>query len=300
MRTHPVLQLPDSPKWVAGALTSDMISPPLSPTSNFDPNRITPAVLSALEYVANKFLSTSRHIRFIVARLTPLPIGQGSNINVIPITALDEDVGVLYERYIRRAAKKYYLSPKWMTILRLGATRTLHWEHIIKRSLVQNDVLFSHEGLTLLNIDHMYSLKHQLNALSRNKADHIPRHIYLESCLYLLRQVMQETQGRPFTRRFVHCMYDHLHIRDDLLLLLANQYEAKYGQEAIVMLKPRSTGQNKPRYFINNRGSLKRQPSQSQKPVTPNTASDVTPITRGEWKFLMEQNLMHMQLGPLR
>nr|KMM72321.1 hypothetical protein CPAG_08618 [Coccidioides posadasii RMSCC 3488] len=296
-RAHPVLRLSDSPKRL---LTSDMISPPLSPESGFDPNRVTPAFLSALEYVATKFLSMSMHARFIVARFTPLPIGQGSNLNIIPVTTQDKEAWALCSKYVRRAAKKYHLSSSWMTPLDLCDTPMMHWEHIVKRSLVQGDVLFSHEGLSLLNIDHVYSLKQQLNALSRNKTDHIPKHIYLDSCLYLLRQTMRETQGRPFTRGFIHCTYDHLHVRDDLLLLLAKEYRAQYGQEAIAMFKPRPKNQRGTKYFINCRGSMQRQPSMHQKPRTPNTATDVTPITRGEWQFLLEQSLAHMHTGAFR
>lgn len=304
MRTT-LFNLSDSPKRLSNrlsdGLTSDMISPPLSPDSGFDPNRITPSILSALEYVANKFLSVSTHVRFIVARPTPLPIGQGSSLNVIPITPLDRQTQVLFAKYIRRAAKKYYLSAQWMTTLDLGDSRPLHWEYIIERTLIQNDILYSHEGLTLFNIDHMYSLKQQLSALSRDKTGHIPKHIYLESCLYLLRQIMHATHGRPFTRAFMHCTYDHFHVRDDILLCLEKEYEAKYGREAIIMFKPKltltTTSKRKTEYYINNRGSLKRQPSQLLNPLTPNSASDITPVTRGEWKVLLDQNLTHLRVG---
>ncbi|EEP78081.1 predicted protein [Uncinocarpus reesii 1704] len=295
-----MLQLSETVQRLASSLTRDMISPPLSPECGFDPNRITPAVLAATEFVANKLLAMSVHVRFIVTRFTPLPIGQGSNLLIIPIAPLDPGTWAAINKHSRRAAKKFGLSSRWMTPIDVGETRTTHWEDIIKRSLVQNDVLFSHEGLTLLNIDHVYLLKQYLNALSRNVTEHIPPHIYLDACLYLLRQLMRETRGRPFTRGFIHCTYDHLHVRDDLLLHLAKKYELQHGHEAIVMLKQKSKGNERTRFFINRRGSLMRQPALSRKPVTPNTASDVTPITRGEWRLLMEQSLVHLGMTPFR
>ncbi|KAI1927431.1 hypothetical protein LOZ58_006430 [Ophidiomyces ophidiicola] len=293
-RVHPVLVPPHSPRWLSGSLTSDLISPPLSPQAAFNPNQVTPAVLAALTYVAGKLLSASSHLTFIVTRSLPLPIGQGSNLTAISITPLDSNMSTLLKRYLNRAAKKYSLSANWMVPLSLGHSRTSHWEYTVQRTLMQNDPLFSHEALTLLNIDHIFSLKQQLNVLSTDATSPIPNHVYLESCMYLLQQIMQETRGRPLTRKFFHCTYDHIHVRDDVLLHLTREHEIQFGYKAIIMFKPSSKGRTRSRYFITDRGSLKKQPSSWQNALTPNSASDVTPITRNEWK-LLEQNLRQIR-----
>ncbi|KAM5475361.1 hypothetical protein MauCBS54593_001049 [Microsporum audouinii] len=227
-------------------LTRDMISPPLSQESAFDSNVIAPQVYSGLEYVSNKLQSNTLHLTLILSRAKPLPIGQGCNLTVFPVNTLSDNARHLFNKYIRRAARKYNLQPKWMALSSssIGMDAVFNPEYLIDRSLKQNDVLISLEGLTILNIDRTYTLKQYLNALStpwvtpNTTIDSIPSRIYTDACLCLLRRAVQSTGGRPFTKSFFYHAYNHLHFEDQLIVDIANEYVTRYKQVAIVLPKP--------------------------------------------------------------
>ncbi|KAF3481069.1 uncharacterized protein GIQ15_03828 [Arthroderma uncinatum] len=319
-------------------LTRDMISPPLSQESAFDSNLIAPQVYSGLEYVSHKLQSHTLHLTLILSRAKPLPIGQGCNLTVFPVGTLSDDARHLFGKYIRRAARKYHLQSKWMALSSssTGMDAVFNPEYLIDRSLKQNDVLISLEGLTVLNIDRTYTLKQYLNALStpwvtpNTMIDHIPSRIYTDACLCLLRQSVQSTGGRPFTKSFFYHAYNHLHFEDQLIIDIANEYVARYKQVAIVLPKPKPElkpesepkPESKPdpelvlvpkleltadpkqeklekqkvkRKEISASSSATRRVSfaKALSPLrarTPHSASDVTPITRSEWNILVSDS----------
>ncbi|KAL1959449.1 hypothetical protein VTO42DRAFT_1894 [Malbranchea cinnamomea] len=296
-----------------GPVTGDMISPPLSPQSEFNFSFINPSVHTALEYVSCKLQRKLVHLTFIISPDKPLPIGQGCKIHAYSISPLDQQTRRLFHHVAHRAARKFALQPDWITH---HPPHMHNWEHIVRRSLEQNDIVFSQEGLTLLNIDRIYALKRQLSVLSKGTTDHIPENVYMDSCVWLLRQIMKETRGRPLTKGFFHCVYDHLHVCEELLTRLATEYWTKYKQHAIVFPKPKPTGRNldssttartriKPT-SLRRRGVVLKRPSSFRRlpsnasstmssspslrlgPKTPQSASDVTPITRSEWNLFMQ------------
>lgn len=319
-------------------LTRDMISPPLSQESAFDSNMIAPQVYSGLEYVSSKLQSNTLHLTLILSRSKPLPIGQGCNLTVFPVGTLSDNERHIFSKYIRRAARKYHLQPKWMALSSSssGMDTMFNPEYLIDRSLKQNDVLISLEGLTILNIDRTYTLKQYLNALStpwvtpNTMIDRIPSRIYTDACLYLLRQSVQSTGGRPFAKSFFYHAYNHLHFEDNLIVDIANEYFAHYKQVAIVLPKPpvpdpvpepdpksQQKGESKqvinPKVIVSKPEEEKAEKQKVKKkeisasslatrrvsfakalsPLrarTPHSASDVTPITRNEWNILVSDS----------
>lgn len=295
-----------------------MISPPLSPATscNFHFTSPSPTVLHALEYVSRKLQRKQMHLTFVVAGDKPLPIGQGCKLTAYPTaparSALDEATQTqrAFNAIARRAARKFGLSVDWIVCQGPGQsaqTRLGSWEYTIRRSLVQNDVLFSAESLTLLNIDRIYTLKQQLHVLAKGAIDHIPENVYLDSCIWLLRQLMKETSGRPFSKGFFHCTYDHISISDDVLLRLAKEYYAKYKHAAIVFpaLKSDSKEQQQmpiPKTSPGIYGSIQRRKALRRTkptPKTPNSASEITPITRNEWDLLMQISMGEIRIVPV-
>lgn len=319
---------PKSLRLAVGPVTRDMISPPLSPGSHLDFNTISPAVRSALDHVSLKLQRKGVHATFVVFRDKPLPIGHGNKLDTLPISPLDDPTRRSFNYAVRRAAKKFSLRRDWIccqsspspssssftTEGAAAAPDIPNWEYIVRRSVLQNSVLFSQEGLTLLNVDHILSLKQQLSALSRGSTSHIPETIYMDSCVWLLRQIIRETGGRPFTRGFFHCAYDHLHVPDGLLVALAQEYALKHDHEAIVLPPPKTVSTKKPAErsrpghrhaaVIARTAAMKRQQAQPSSgkvgPKTPHSASDVTPITRNEWKLLMHRALDGIKIVPVQ
>lgn len=273
-------------------VTTDMISPPLSPDSNFDFETLVPSVRPALEYISRKLQQKAIHLTLIVGWETPFPTGQSSDLIVIPVTPLDQQSRKTLERIIEKASKKFSLGRGWIDALVASKLNRHTDEYLIEQSLRQNEVLFSDEGLTLLSIDRIYMFKRRLCILSCGKT-RIPEETYISSCVHLLRQTIKHLQGRPFSKAFFHRVYDQLDVRDEVLVKVADAYRAKYQQNGIVFPQTHQKQEHPRRSSLRPRVG-RRQPTPPRSgtpmrrgPKTPVSASDVTPITRNEWNILM-------------
>ena len=291
MTVRPPLRIP---------VTRDMISPPISPSSpsslNFPLITITPIIRSALEYVSRK-LRKHTHLTLIVARTSPLPVGHGCKLSAYAVSSTgDESTQRLFNSIAKRAARKFFLQTDWITYKSQTAHPGKTWSYIARRSLVQNDVLFSAESLTLLSIDWVYTLKQTLNVPSKRACGHVAQSVYFDSCISLLRQIMHETRGRPLSRAFFHCTYDHICVSDAVLLAVSKAYFAKYKQPAIVFPDMKTTyvaqKQRQKRTGKIFEGTSQKSPTQGAK--TPLSASDITPTTRSEWNTLMKTSMTVM------
>ncbi|KAL1964974.1 hypothetical protein VTN77DRAFT_6174 [Rasamsonia byssochlamydoides] len=298
---------PNSPRTITG----DMISPPLSPDFNFDSDTLTPSVLPALEYISTKLQQKSMHVTLLVGRGKPFPTGDGADLIVLPITELDAPSWKIFYRIVEKGARKFALGQSWTDALSQSHSQSPRQrqanEYLVQQSIMQNEILFSQEGLTLLNVDRIYTFKRRLCVLSTNneQQQHIAEEKYINSCVHLLHQTIRDFQGRPFSQAFFHRVYEHMNVSDDLLVKVAVAYKAKYGHDGIVLPRPAP----KPRMEharrsppVSVRGPRIRRHAVSPRhgsppsragtppkrgPKTPLSASDVTPITRNEWNILI-------------
>lgn len=222
-------------------ITSSMISPPLSPDFNFDFDALTPSTLPALEYISERLSQKSLHVTLLVGRGQPMPTGESSDLNIIPVTQLDTQSWKTFYKIVEKGAKKYSLGQGWTDALELHARRQVKNEYLIEQSLRQNEILFSQEGLTLLAVDRIYTLKRRLCVLAQTEKNIKNEEKYLSSCVQLLNKTITSCQGRPFSFGFFHRAYEHLHITDDILKKVAEAYKARYGQEGIVIITPKSS-----------------------------------------------------------
>jgi len=179
---------------------------------------------------------------------------------------------------------------------------------LIRRSLEQNEVLFSSEGLTLLSLDHVYTFKCTLHAYSRT----LSPFDYTLSVDELRRLVLAQ-RGRRITKGYLMRAYEWLGISLSALMDVNQGYKTAYGglkreggievqneerrSPAPLSLKTNfvmhdipqmrldvtfvSDEQSEVEEFKEDRGPHRRGP------VTPNGFEDLTPITKGEWCFLM-------------
>ncbi|OAX81135.1 hypothetical protein ACJ72_04528 [Emergomyces africanus] len=278
-------------------ITTSMISQPLSPDldSSFSDGTLPTSVLPALEYISNK-LGACTHLTILVGCSTPLPFAHQPELTLIPITPLDQQTWRTLHRIVQKATKKFSLGPAWSNALQRSQQRqSLNGncnEYLFRQSILQNDVLFSQEGLTLLSIDRLYTIKCRLRAYSRGAAreNGIPDHLYIKSCVKLLRQTVADYKGRPFSLAFFNRVYEDLSVPENLLVEVANEYQVNYGQTGIVLPQ-------KPSPATPSKGQQQaKQPQKGRKhadgikrlaPRTPLTASDVTPITQSEWQMLL-------------
>jgi hypothetical protein len=291
------IYIPNSP---TRSLTTDMISSPLSPGFNFDCETVTPSVIPALDYISSKLQQKMMHVTLLVGRGKPYPTGQPSDLMVIPIAQLDPQCWRTVYRIVAKGAKKFALGQSWTDALARSQYERQANEYLIQQSILQNEVVFSREGLTLLNVDRIYTFKRRLCILSNR--DNGTEESYVSSCVHLLHRTIRDFQGRPFSKAFFHRVYEQLDVRDDLLTRVANAYKKEYNQEGIV-LPPRP----KPEY--SRKSPIRpvrprRQPtpptcrpaSAKKGPKTPLSASDVTPITRSEWNMFVGSGIR--QINP--
>ena len=293
------IYVPNSP---TRTLTTDMISPPLSPSFNFDAETVTASIIPALDYISSKLQQRMMHVTLLVGRGKPYPTGQASDLMVIPITSLDIQLWKLLYMTIEKAVRKFSLGQSWTDALSRSQRERHANEYLIQQSIMQNEVIFSGEGLTLLNMDRIYTFKRRLCVLSygENTQDS-----YIASCVDLLHRTILDFQGRPFSKAFFHRVYEQLDVKDDLLTKVADAYKAKYDQEGIV-LPPRPKAEKPPRKSPIRPVRARRQAPPTKRyniptkwgPKTPLSASDVTPITRNEWNMLVRSELRQAKLVP--
>lgn len=320
-------------------LTTDMISPPLSPGYYDNSEAITTSIMPALEYISSKLQQKLMHVTLLVGRGAPMPASD--QMMVIPVTSLDEAESQLLLRIVAKAVRKFALGNSWTEALSRSQDERHAHGYLVQQSIRQNEVLFSREGLTLLSLDRLYTFKRRLCILSGQAGGMSQDDIepYITSCVHLLHRTIADFQGRPFGKAFFHRVYKQLGVSDELLTRVARAYREEHGQEGIVLPQPavqqpprtqttttttntqREHGQEKivlprtavqrplPRTQTTTTTSTKtRRPlthrrgppptsSNSPKqikrgPKTPLSASDVTPITQGEWNFYMAHDNM--------
>ncbi|KAL4935001.1 hypothetical protein BDV06DRAFT_140421 [Aspergillus oleicola] len=314
--------VPNSPR----SVTSDMISSPLSTDFSFDSETLTPSIIPALEYISYKLQQKMMHVTLLVGRGKPYPTGKPSDLIVIPSTTLEPPIYRALSRAIAKATVRFSLGQSWSDALSRSQHERHANEYLIERSILQNEVVFSREGLTLLNVDRIYTFKRRLCILSTSKQAP-PRESCISSCVRLLHRTIEDFQGRPFSKAFFHRVYEQLDVHDALLTQVADEYKKQYASEGIVIpppakpavvvvekkktpvrtirvrkqttapksgVTPRSGTAPRSGTGLTPRSGTSAGPPPSRAgppltkrgPKTPLSASDVTPITRNEWNLL--------------
>ncbi|KAL4790399.1 hypothetical protein BDV19DRAFT_334470 [Aspergillus venezuelensis] len=225
--------VPNSPR----SVTSDMISSPLSNDFSFDSETLTPSIIPALEYISYKLQQKMMHVTLLVGRGKPYPTGKPSDLIVIPTTTPEPAVNRALTRAIAKATVRFSLGQSWSDALSRSQHERHANEYLIERSILQNEVVFSREGLTLLNVDRIYTFKRRLCILSTSKQAP-PRESWIDSCVRLLHRTIEDFQGRPFSKAFFHRVYEQLDVHDDLLTQVAEVYKKQYATEGIVIPSP--------------------------------------------------------------
>ena len=174
-------------------------------------------------------------------------------------------------RSVARAQGLYGLGQNWVNSTALEASIPVAARDlVVYRSLLQNDAVFSSEGLTLLALDHCFALKCALAGLpspsSPSSSPVCDRYGYSygyaydsedDNCLGggggrpdgaggrgrydaavdILQRLVYVSRGRPMTRGYLrqcYRCYAHGDIPDSVLLRLNAEYEARFGSRGIV------------------------------------------------------------------
>ncbi|KAE9367871.1 hypothetical protein N431DRAFT_429180 [Stipitochalara longipes BDJ] len=269
------------------------------------------------------------------------PIVNQYGLSLIHMNTLTEKVEKILRQTIAKAEKKFPIGSGWLSPLPLTNTITCPATNdLIRRSLAQNEVLFSAEGLTLLSLDHVYTFKCHLHTYSRTLSP-----VDLTSAVDELRRLVLAQNGRRITKGYLMRAYDWLGVSLAALVDVNEGYKTAYGGQArnggIEVVNEERTsppplktnfgmkeirrmkisvgfGDQSPATETDSssssgnssegdeEGSALVEVGESAKgkdasvdgmrpdrgphrrgPTTPNGFEDITPVTKGEWCFLM-------------
>lgn len=224
------IYVPNSPR----TLTNDMISPPLSPEFSFDSETVTPSLLPALEYISAKLQQRMMHVTLLIGRGKPYPTGQPSDLMIIPIHSIEPPAWRVLERAIAKGSRKFSLGSSWTDAISRSQYERQANDHLVKQSILQNEVIFSQEGLTLLNMDRIYTFKRRMCILSTRPFSRNDEQS-MSSCVRLLHRIVADFSGRPFSKAFFHRVYEQLDVPDEQLTAIAVAYKNVHSQDAIIL-----------------------------------------------------------------
>ncbi|KAH8147482.1 uncharacterized protein LAJ45_08309 [Morchella importuna] len=185
-------------------------------------------VLAALEYVSQKLIAKGIHVQMILEgeALGCLFLGsrdRTSSLNLHPTTLLTPRTQTHLTRALHRASQKFSLPPTWARIAPTAPNSTL-----LHRSLLQNEIIFSSEGLTVLAVDLCFALKCKLEAVSSYcDAEDV------EDAVVLLRRLVRVYRGRPLTKGYILRSWPKIVVSDLGLLRVGREYEWRYGGRGV-------------------------------------------------------------------
>ncbi|CZR61663.1 uncharacterized protein PAC_11560 [Phialocephala subalpina] len=262
--------------------------------------------------------------------ISPNPYG----ITLLHASSLTAKAEKILRHTVAKAEKKFSIGSGWLSSQSLSESHPCpSTNDLIHRSLTQNEILFSSEGLTLLSLDHVYTFKCQLHTYSRTLSP-----TDLTSAVDELRRLVLAQHGRRITKGYLMRAYDWLGISLAALVDVNEGYKVAYGgKERFGGIEVQNEERQSPPPLKTNfemkeirRMRIKvgfgdRSPSTSSNcgsesgdeaiqvgesakgkdtlpveeelredrgphrrgPTTPNGFEDITPVTKGEWCFLM-------------
>ncbi|KAI1771398.1 hypothetical protein F4818DRAFT_212976 [Hypoxylon cercidicola] len=136
---------------------------------------------------------------------------------------------------VSKAERKFHIGTGWLPPATTASACGLNAD-LVRRSILQNEVLFSSEGLTLLGLDRLYTFKSALAAYARSVGNGLfttPRtaadSARIEDAVDSLRRLVLANGGRPVSRADLHRSYDWLGVNARALRDVENMYKRAYG-----------------------------------------------------------------------
>ena len=176
----------------AGSVASLHSRPAVAaPCFQWDLHTTCMPMLPAFQYISRKLAKRGLSVHLIISDHDPY---------VVPVWQLPKTSQLMLAKTVRKACSKFKLSPSFLTALASHSTKRdlprifnayRPDSYIIRRSILQNDVVFNGDGLTLLSIDHIYTFKQLLRTLSKKDWLLCAREVCLSSCVHLLHRINQ-------------------------------------------------------------------------------------------------------------
>uniref|UniRef100_A0A0D2XZK9 DUF7582 domain-containing protein n=1 Tax=Fusarium oxysporum (strain Fo5176) TaxID=660025 RepID=A0A0D2XZK9_FUSOF len=147
---------------------------PLSPSTPMSPPPMTPCTASSTTTdTMSSMMSAS----------------SGFGMRLIHTNELHPRSEKILNSILTKTEKKFAIGTEWLSPAVRASSCGLT-NQLIHSSIIQNEVLFCSEGLTVLSLDRLYSLKSALSSYSKTKS-----HLRLEDAVDELRRIILVTNG---------------------------------------------------------------------------------------------------------
>lgn len=210
------------------------VSPPSqdSPFQHWDTQATFIPMFPALRYISRKLIARKLYIALIVT-----DYGQ----NIMPAWPIPRSAQITFTKIVIKACQKFRFGASWMNALastagKRGSSKSFFDinrfdPYLIHRSLIQHEVIFGGEGLTLLSVDHIYTFKHFVGVLSRINWVPLSRVVCLTACIELLHRINSVYTGQKPLKGYFIRTYKDIDINEGTLDEICGEYEAKYGNK---------------------------------------------------------------------
>lgn len=135
----------------------------------------------------------------------------------------------MLSKVAEKAEKKFGLAPNWLNTHLENEIDHDYIDYVVHRSLLQNQIIFSSEGLTLIAVDFCFALKAKMEAFST-----LFLAKDLEDAVVILRRLVVVYRGRPLTKGYIGRSYPRMEISDQTLLRVNAEYEWQFGTRGVV------------------------------------------------------------------
>ena len=187
---------------------------PAPPSFQWDLRTTCKPMLPAFQYISHKLHQRELSVALIISEHEPY---------VIPVWPLPRKSQLLLAKIVRKACKKFVLQPSWLTAVASVANKCLPKvfeaykpdSYIVRRSIVQNEIIFSDEGLTVLSMDNIYTFKQLLCTLSKPDWVANSRDVCLSSCVHLLRRINEVYTDPKLTKGYLARVYKEVEFMEE-------------------------------------------------------------------------------------
>ena len=186
--------------------------PPAPPSFHWDLRKTCKLMQPAFQYISHKLHQRELSVALIISDHEPY---------VIPVWPLPRRSQFILAKIVRKACKKFAVQPSWLTALASVPNKYLPKvfeayqpdSYIVRRSIVQNEIIFSDEGLTLLSMDNIYTFKQLLCTLSKPDWVENSRDVCLSSCVHLLQRINEVYTDPKLSRGYLARVYKEVEFK---------------------------------------------------------------------------------------
>ncbi|KAF3931931.1 hypothetical protein ABW20_dc0101067 [Dactylellina cionopaga] len=221
----------------------------------------TPTLTTALTYISSRLLhKTKVHHTFIVTGDILFSLFFRSkrftrSVSLIQTSALTSKQKDTLISAVLRAAEKFGIEREdWVNnggevaMVRVGMMVVggrgdgEEVDEVVARSLVQKEIVFSGDGMTLLAVDFVYELRRMLYLLSKvleggeggEETREGLEEVDIDDMVELVRRLVAvEGKGRSLRREVIESVYGRLVFSDYAWMVLGREYERRFGEKGL-------------------------------------------------------------------